>query len=260
MKNELSQFLQVAMQAVNAAERITVEYFYKAPRVRAKADKSPVTIADIRAEKAMIAAIKRYYPDHSFFCEESGHTRTDSEYTWVIDPIDGTRNFVSRIPLWGNLVALMHRDDIILGISNVPLMNERLWAAKGQGAFLNGERVRVSKKSRLREAMISYSSMASFHKTGREKQLLKLLHATARQRAFGDLWPYHLLASGRLEIVIEAQIKPVDVAPFVCIVDEAGGETSDITGRSFSLGIRAFVATNGHLHKNTLRYFARKSR
>lgn len=259
MKQIHSDFLTVAMQAVNAAERITVGYYYRAPRVRAKADKSPVTIADISAEKAMIATIRKHYPDHSFFCEESGHTKTSSEFTWIIDPIDGTRNFVGGIPLWGNLLALMHNDEIILGISNVPLMNERLWAMQGHGAFLNGERVRVSKKKTLREAMISYSSMTSFHKTRREPQLLNLLHATARQRAFGDLWPYHLLASGRLEIVVEGQIKPVDVAPFVCIIHEAGGETSDVLGRSFSLGIRTFIATNGLLHKRAVRYFTRKA-
>lgn len=254
----LTDFLQVAMQAVNAAERITVDYFYKDPKVRSKADKSPVTIADIKAERAIIATVKRYFPDHAFFCEESGHIKSASEYTWIVDPIDGTRNFVGRIPLWGNLIALMHRDEIILGISNVPLMNERLWAVKGQGAFLNGERVRVSQKSMLRQAMISCSSMASFHKTGREEQLLKLLHATARQRAFGDLWPYHLLASGRMEIVVEGQIKSVDVAPFVRIIEEAGGATSDILGQPFSLGIRNFIATNGRLHKRAVRYFTRK--
>ena len=251
----MSKFLQVAMQAVNAMERVTVGYYYKSPKVRSKADKSPVTIADINAEKAAIRVIKAHFPNHAIYGEESGYRETGSEFTWVIDPIDGTRNFIQQIPLWGNLLALMHQDQVILGVSNVPLLNERLWAQSGSGAFLNGEQVKVSQVSTLSKSMISYGSISSFRKTHREPQLLKLLHATARQRAFGDLWPYHLLASGKIEMVIEAQIKPVDVAPFVCIIEEAGGATSDILGRPFSLGIRTFVATNGNLHKRAVGYF-----
>lgn len=251
----MSRFLQVAMEAVNAMERVTVEYYYKKPKVRTKADKSPVTIADISAEKAAIKVIKKHFPNHAIFGEESGHRKTSSEFTWIIDPIDGTRNFIAGIPLWGNLIALAHDEHVVLGISNVPLLNERLWAERGSGALLNGNRVTVSDKSSLREAMISFSSVNSFHKTKREPNLLNLLHATARQRAFGDLWPYHLLASGRLEIVIEAQIKPVDVAPFVCIIEEAGGSTSDLLGRPFSLGIRTFAATNGKLHQKVINHF-----
>lgn len=251
----MSRFLHVAMEAINAMERVTVDYFYKKPKPRAKADKSPVTIADISAEKAAMKVIRSHYPNHSIYGEESGHRKTESEFTWIIDPIDGTRNFIAGIPLWGNLIALAHDDHVVLGISNVPLLNERLWAERGAGAFLNGNRVQVSSKSAMREAMVSFSSVNSFHKSRREPNLLKLLHATARQRAFGDLWPYHLLASGRLEIVIEAQIKPVDVAPFVCIIEEAGGSTSDLLGRSFSLGIRTFAATNGKLHQKVIKYF-----
>lgn len=254
----MSRFLQVAMEAVNAMERLTVGYYYKKPKVRSKADKSPVTIADTSAEKAAIKVIRKYFPNHAIFGEESGHRKTSSEFTWIIDPIDGTRNFIAGIPLWGNLIALTHQDHVVLGISNVPLLNERLWAERGTGAFLNGNPVRVSTKPAMRDSMVSFSSVVSFHKTRREPNLLNLLHATARQRAFGDLWPYHLLASGKLEIVIEAQIKPVDVAPFVCIIEEAGGSTSDLLGRPFSLGIRNFAATNGKLHQRTVGYFKKK--
>ncbi|MCM2272882.1 MAG: inositol-phosphate phosphatase [candidate division Zixibacteria bacterium] len=251
----MSKYLQVAMQAVNAMERVTVGYYYRTPRIRTKADRSPVTIADISAEKAAIRVIKAHFPDHAIYGEEGGHRKTDSEFTWIIDPIDGTKNFIRQIPLWGNLLALYHQGEVILGISNVPLMNERLWAERGEGAYLNGDPVKVSARSTLSDAMISFTSVTSFRKVKQDENLLRLLYRTSRQRAFGDLWPYHLLASGKLEIVIEAQIKAFDIAPFVCIIEEAGGAISDIHGQPFSLDIRSFIATNGKLQKRVAGYF-----
>ena len=146
----------------------------------------------------------------------------------------------------------------MMSLSNIPLMQERLWAERGKGAFLNGKRVHVSAKRKLDESMISFGSLGAFRQRRMEPRMLSLLHACRRQRSFGDLWPYHLLASGRLEIVVEAAIKPMDVAPFVCIVREAGGRTSDLSGKPFDLQISSFVATNGNLHGPVMKYLRRK--
>lgn len=248
-------FLKVAMEAVDAAEGICLKQYARRPKVLTKADNTPVTIADRDSEAAMIDVIRKRYPDHGFFGEETGDNSGKSEFVWIIDPIDGTKNFIARIPLWGNLLALMHKGEVILGVSNVPLMNERVWAERGKGAALNGKKIRVSTTSRLATASLSYAKTIKRPHNRIDKGIFELFDRTDRQRAFGDLWPYHLVASGRLDIVVEIGIKAYDVAPFVCIVSEAGGKTSDIHGNRFDLETRSFVATNQHLHKPVIDCF-----
>jgi histidinol-phosphatase len=250
----MSEYLKVALAAIKDAEKITLSHYGHNPRVQDKADGSPVTIADKKAEKAIVARIRHHFPDHAFFGEEYGRTKKKSDFLWLIDPIDGTKNFIAQIPLWGNLLALMYQDEIILGISNVPLMRELLWAEKGKGAFLNGRRVQVSRKRRIDQSMLSFSSLTSFDGSKKEARMVKLIHQCKRSRSFGDLWAYHLLASGKLEMVIEGKIKPMDVAPFVRIIKEAGGDTSDLKGQPFDLNISSFLATNGLVHQEVIKY------
>lgn len=250
----MSKLLDTALAAIQEAERITLHYYGRNPQVSSKADGSPVTIADKAAEKAIIATIRRTFPGHSFYGEEFGRSKERSEYLWLIDPIDGTKNFVSQIPLWGSLLALMHNDEVILGVSHVPLMKELLWAEMGRGAFLNGRQVKVSPVRKINQSMISFSSLSSFKARRLLKRTLKLISACKRARSFGDLWAYHLLASGKLEIVAEGQIKPMDIAPFVRIIAEAGGETSDLKGKPFDLQIASFLATNGRVRGEALAY------
>jgi histidinol-phosphatase len=250
----MSEYMKVALSAIKDAEKITLAYYGRNPRVTDKADGSPVTVADKKAEKAIIARIRRHFPHHAFYGEEFGRTSVKSDYLWLIDPIDGTKNFIAQIPLWGNLLALMYREEIILGISNVPLMKELLWAEEGKGAFLNGERVHVSRKRRINQSMLSFSSLTSFDGAKKESRMLQLIHQCKRSRSFGDLWAYHLLASGKLEMVIEGRIKPMDVAPFVRIIKEAGGDTSDLQGKPFDLNVSSFLATNGLVHRDAIHY------
>lgn len=249
--------LKVAMEAVDAAEQICLKQYARRPKVLTKADNTPVTIADRDSEAAMIDIIRKRYPDHGFFGEETGDNSGKSEYVWIIDPIDGTKNFISQIPLWGNLLALMHRGEVILGISNVPLMRERVWSEKGKGAFLNKKKIHVSTTSPIALASLSYAKTIKRPHDRVDKGIFELFDRVGRQRAFGDLWPYHLVASGRLDIVVEVGIKAYDVAPFVSIISEAGGITSDIDGNRFDLEIRSFVASNRPLHKPVLDCFSK---
>lgn len=253
----MSAFLDVAFEAIKAAGKVTLGHYSGRIRARAKADGSPVTSADLGAERAIRKVISKRFPGHDFYGEEYGQTAKGSDYCWLIDPIDGTKNYVDRIPLWGTLIALMKRDELILGVSHVPLMNELLWAEKGKGAHLNGRRVRVSGIQKISQSMISYGSLPAFKERHKQSALLRLISACRRQRSFGDLWPYHLLASGKLDVVTEAAIKPVDVAPFAIIIEEAGGMTSDIYGKPFDLEISSFLATNGKLHREVLRRLGR---
>jgi histidinol-phosphatase len=250
-----SQFLKAAMAAVDRAERICLKHYRARPKVEIKPDHTPVTAADRDSESAMIDIIRKEFPDHGFLGEETGDNSAKKEFVWIIDPIDGTKNFISRIPLWGNLLALMHKGRIILGVSNVPLMSERVWAERGKGAFLNGQYVHVSKTHRLASASMSYAKSIKRPHDRIDSGLFELFDRSGRQRAFGDLWPYHLLASGRLDVVVEIGIKAYDVAPFVCIVSEAGGKTSDIQGNQFDVEIRNFVASNGCLHSSVIDCF-----
>jgi histidinol-phosphatase len=252
----MSRFLQVAKRAAREGARVAMSYYEKNLTVELKADRSPVTRADRETEKTIIRTIRAEFPDHNFFGEEFGRSSKRSEYVWIIDPIDGTKNFIAGIPLWGTLIALMHGNEVIVGVSYIPTLKEMVWAEKGKGAFLNGKQIHVSRKAKLSDSMISFGSLPAFKRKRLGTKLLKLLDKTGRQRSFGDLWPYHLLASGRLEIVVEASIRAYDIAPFVVIMQEAGGTTSDIAGHPFSLEISSFLATNGNVHDNVLRSLA----
>jgi histidinol-phosphatase len=146
----------------------------------------------------------------------------------------------------------MHNDEVILGLSYVPLMKEMLWAEKGKGAFLNGKKVKVSNRQHLSDSMISFGSLKSFYDKKLGKNIIDLSNKCKRQRSFGDLYPYHLLAAGKIDLVVEAAIKLVDVAPFDCIIREAGGVTSDLKGKPLDTRISSFIASNGRIHREAL--------
>lgn len=248
----MTKYLKIAKEAAEVAANIAMRYFGKNPKVELKADRSPVTIADKKAEQAIIETISAKFPDHAFLGEETGRSESHSDYLWIIDPIDGTKNFIDGIPLWGNLIALMHKGEVVVGVSNMPAVGEMLWAAKGKGAYLNGKRVRVSSRHSLNDCRISYGSLYAFKKAGKYRRVLSLIDACKRQRCFGDCWPFHLLACGKLDLVVECGINVYDVAPFDIIIREAGGEVSDIEGRRLNLKTSSIVATNGRLHSVSL--------
>jgi len=249
----VSKYLSVAKKAIREASKITLDYYTKQNfSISIKKDNTPVTNADKKAEKTIIKIIKESFPDHGFWGEETGVSRNNSEFIWIIDPIDGTKNFIAGIPFWGTLIALMHKDEVILGLSYVPLMKEMLWAEKGKGAFLNGKRVNVSNGQNLSDSMISFGSLKTFYGKKLGKNLIDLSNKCKRQRSFGDLYPYHLLAAGKIDLVVEAAIKLVDVAPFDCIIKEAGGTSSDLKGKPLDIKILSFIASNGRIHKEAL--------
>lgn len=249
----MTSFLESARRAIEAAETVTRHWWGRPLDVQLKADESPVTSADIETETAIIETLQGDFPDHAFIGEETGHTGPeDAEYTWVIDPIDGTKNFIDGIPLWGTLLALQHNDSLELGLAHLPIMEEMAWAERGKGAFFNGKRIRVSDVQELGEAMISIGSLGSFANQGMEGAIIDLLYSCRRHRSFGDIWPRLLVARGKVDVVIEAEIKFVDVAAAAIVIEEAGGAVSDMMGDPIKAGISSFVGTNGCLHAATL--------
>ncbi len=252
---EKSKFLEVAIQAVKNAESIIMEYYSGAVAWQQKSDLSPVTIADTEAERIIIETIKQAFPDHGFMGEESGESTTGSEYTWIIDPIDGTRNYVRRIPLFATQLALMYKGEIIVGVSNAPAMAELLFAEKGEGAFLQDRKISVSDIKNISDAYLSFGGLKHFKQSGYLDNLLKLSESADGHRGFGDAWMFHLLAQGKIDIIVEAKVKIWDIAALKIIIEEAGGKVTDIKGNPITKNSTSIVATNKYLHDAVLEVF-----
>ena len=251
-----SQFLTVALEAAkNAEEIITAHYPGDAMKVEMKADETPVTLADRGAEKAIRETIKRAFPDHGFLGEEYGIEEGDSPYVWIIDPIDATKNYIRKIPIFGTQIALMKGEELILGVSNAPLLNELLYAEIGQGAFLNGEPITVSSVTHPEDAMVCHGGLKWFVEKGTFPGIYNFINGTARSRGFGDFYMYHLVASARADAVVEAAISIWDIAAATVIVREAGGKVTDIQGQPITKETASLIATNGILHNTVLDYF-----
>lgn len=253
--NDYSKYLEIAKDVIVKSSDISLSYYEKNIEIETKEDQTPVTVADRETEAFIINSIKKVFPDHAFYGEETGMSDNESDFLWIIDPIDGTKNYIGGIPFWGTLLALRHKEDFVVGVSYIPCLKELCYASKNSGAFLNDKKIQVSDISNLSESMISFGSLNAFKKSGYKDNIYALIDSCKRQRSFGDLYPYHLLASGKLEIVIEAAIKIVDIAPFVTIINEAGGQVSDIDGNAISLKTTSFVATNKHILNQSLDFF-----
>ncbi len=253
----MSTFLDVALEAVKQAEVTVMHYFDpKGVASENKADGSPVTKADTEAEAIIIQHIKAAFPDHAILAEESGREDTASEYRWIIDPIDGTKNYTRGLPFFGMLVALMKNGEVIMGVSNMPAFGEMMYAEKGQGAFLNGERVSVSEVKDMKDIYLTFGGLGYFEKAGTVDKITTIRDRIFQLRSFGDVYMYHMLAQGRLDVVVESSIKLHDVAPLKLIVEEAGGRATEIDGTELNMDTDNFLATNGLVHQMMIDYFA----
>ena len=251
-----SQFLTVALEAAkNAEDIITAYYTGDTMKVELKDDETPVTLADRGAEKAIRETIKQAFPDHGFLGEEYGIEKGDSPYVWIIDPIDATKNYIRKIPIFGTQIALMKDDELILGVSNAPLLNELLYAEAGKGAFWNGEPITVSSVTQPEDAMVCHGGLKWFVENGTFPGIYNLINDVARTRGFGDFYMYHLVASARADAAVEAAISIWDIAAITVIIREAGGKVTDIHGQPITTETNSLVATNGILHDGMLRYF-----
>lgn len=251
-----SDFLTVAIEAAKNAEDIITSYYNENTlKVELKPDETPVTRADTEAEVAIRETIKKAFPDHGFLGEEYGTEEGTSSYVWIIDPIDATKNYIRRIPIFGTQIALMKGDELVLGVSNAPLLKELLYAEVGEGAFLNGEPIKVSDVSQPKDAMICHGGLKWFVEKGTFQGIYNLINDVARSRGFGDFYMYHLVASGRVDAVVEAAISIWDIAAITVIVREAGGKVTDIQGQTITRDTASLIATNGVLHNTILDYF-----
>jgi myo-inositol-1(or 4)-monophosphatase len=245
MPTDLRDLLGFAQEIAWRAGRSTLGYFQREVAVDVKDDASPVTIADREAEQILRRAIAARFPGHDVQGEEYGEERRGSSHRWILDPIDGTRSFVSGVPLYSTLVGLEVDGEIRVGVAYFPGLDEMLAAATGQGCWWNGRPARVSSVSRLDEALMVYTDAGEIAQM-RPGVWDRLQAATRLQRGFADAYGACMVATGRAELAIDGVMKPWDCAALMAIVTEAGGTFTDWSGRPTISGGSGF-STNGAL-------------
>jgi histidinol-phosphatase len=249
---KISPELQAALDAAEQAAAIARSLFRHNLEVRIKADKSPVTEADVRCETAIRGILEARFPSYGFFGEETGSRDENAESLWLVDPIDGTKAFVREYPMFSTQIALMRRGEIVLGVSSAPVYGERGFAERGCGAFLNDKSAAVSRVATLEAAALSSGNIKTLAVGGRWARYGALVAQVDRIRGYGDFLHYHLLASGKIDAVIETDVNILDIAACVAIVSEAGGRFTDLEGAPITLQSTSVLATNGRLHAAVL--------
>lgn len=253
----LSDDLAFAHSIIDRVDQLTRDRFGAADlRVQTKLDLTPVSDADKAAESLIRSMLGHSRSRDSIYGEEEGGSLAHVGRRWIIDPIDGTKNYVRGVPVWATLLALEEDGEIKLGIVSAPALKRRWWAGLGLGAYSgstlgNAKKIHVSGVSSLKEASFSYSSLAGWAEREQLRAFLRLSESCWRTRAFGDFWSYMLLAEGAVDIAAEPDLEIYDMAALVPIVTEAGGTFTSLGGELGPWGGNA-VATNGFLHEAVL--------
>ena len=251
---DLGELLKTAQTAANAADLVSLAGFTgREFTVSRKADNSEVTEIDRNTETAITSVLRDATPGFGIYGEEHGVSGpTNAEYTWVIDPIDGTTNFVRGVPVWGSLIALVHNEVPVLSLVSAPALGMRWWASVGSGAYFNGTRIYVSTVKDLAEAHVSATPNKGWEKVGGLPALQQLQVDALRSRGFGDFWQHMLVAQGAIDIAIDAiGLAPYDNAALYPIVQEAGGTITDRFG-NVDWRANSSVSSNGLLHQTVI--------
>ena len=256
MNPEWRSRYDAAIEAARKAGAHALQYYDRDVAVEWKADRSPVTIADREAEALLRSTLLGLFPGDGFLGEESGERPSASGFRWIIDPVDGTKSFVRSIPLWATLVGLEYKGEQIAGIAFLPALGGVLYRAlRGDGAWRDDRRIRVSDVATLEESTLFYSSIAWFVKAGKEREFLKLATQTQRQRGFGDFYGFVLVAQGSGEVMAEHGVHPWDVAALKVLVEEAGGRCTNWNDEP-TIQSSDVIASNGKVHAAALAILA----
>jgi histidinol-phosphatase len=248
--------LALAHELADAADAITVSRFRALDlRVESKPDLTPVSDADLAVEQSVRSALASRRPADAVLGEEHGTTGSGPRQ-WVVDPVDGTKNFVRGVPVWATLVALQVEGSVDVGVVSAPALGRRWWAARGQGAFAgsssaSGRRLQVSGVGSMADASMSFSSLSGWEQAGRLPGLLDLTRSVWRTRAYGDFWSHVLVAEGAVDLSCEPEVSLWDLAPLQVLLEEAGGRFTDLSGAARPDG-GSVVCTNGRLHDQVL--------
>ena len=244
--------LDLAIELAEIADAISLQRFRALDlHVESKPDRSPVTDADRSVEQALKQLLSEKAPNDALIGEEYGNSGSAAR-TWIIDPIDGTANYLRGVPVWATLIALAVDGKPVVSVVSAPAMGRRWWAAPGIGAFTSDidgatRELKVSAIGELENASLSYNNLQLWDQAGMLSQLTELSRKIWRTRAYGDFWSYMLLAEGSVDIVAEHDLKIYDIAALVPIVEIAGGKFSDLSGE-LTAESSSVLATNGKLH------------
>ncbi len=252
----LTDDLRLAHLLADDADSITMSRFRALDlKIDAKPDLTPVTDADTAVEESVRRTLGRARPRDAVHGEELADTGWGPR-RWVVDPIDGTKNFVRGVPVWATLIALMINDEVAVGVVSAPALGRRWWASLGGGAYagkslMSPVECHVSRVERIEDASLSYAEIGEWVESGQGQEFVDLLRSCWRTRAYGDFWSYVLLAEGGVDIACEPDLELYDMAACSIVVTEAGGSFTDLDGRPGPLGAGAY-ATNGLLHEAVL--------
>ncbi len=239
----LQQTLTVAKQAAIKAEAIIKQYYQSNElNTEVKGDQTPVTIADKESERVIRSEISAHFPEHGIYGEEFGQTDNEnSDFLWLIDPIDGTKSFVRQYPFFSTQIALMYQGELVMGVSNAPLFGEMAWATLNGGAFLNGQAVNVADEFISHSACVSTGNIQTLVNTNWQR-FGQLLTKFGKIRGYGDFYHYHLLASGKIDLVVESDVNILDIAALTVVVREAGGLITNLQGKPIDLNTSSLLA------------------
>ena len=252
----LNSCLVTAKRASKSAEQIIKHYYKCSPEIQLKQDLTPVTQADTECEQVIRQVLAAQFPEFGFFGEETGKSSTDSDFLWLVDPIDGTKSFVREYHFFSTQIALMYKGEIIMGVSHAPLFSETAWAAKGLGAFIENDSLTVSQFTKPEDSCYSTGNIKTLLNNPKQwEKLRKVLSMCHKTRGYGDFYHYHLLAAGKLELVIESDVNILDIAALSIIVKEAGGLFTDLTGKQIDLDTSSVLAANPLVYKQALEIF-----
>jgi len=249
--------LTAAREAAAAAAEVIRHYWRRGVEVELKSDATPVTVADREAEQAIRRVLQAALPQAGIYGEEFGLDGERGGLLWLVDPLDGTKSFVRRTPFFSTQIALMDRGELVLGVSSAPVYGETMWASAGDGAWLDGERVRVADTADLAQASISTGNVKTLTGDARWAALGALIRDSNRIRGYGDFCHYHLLARGSLDLVIESDVNILDIAALAVIVREAGGVFTDLDGAPPTLDTRSVLAGTPAIHAQALQRLRR---
>ena len=254
----MTDFLDIAHQLADIARPIALKYFRQASlSVEHKDDATPVTIADKEIEHEMRILLARLRPEDGIFGEEEGRSNADAEYTWILDPIDGTKAFTVGRPNFGSLIALHHkRDGIVLGMCDIPPMQDRWWSLKGQKSFWNGKEIHARKTQKITDAI--FSSTDPLRVPEPIFKLIKAVKDRAKIAVYGgDCLNFGLLAGGFIDILIDGRQQLYDVAPFVPLIENAGGKITQFNGNpiDFNMDDRVLACSTPELHAEVLQLY-----
>lgn len=249
--------LKFAIKISKKAGKELLKFFNSSQDIKftKKSKHEIVTPADVAANKIILNAIKKKFPSHGILSEETGYYQKNADYLWTIDPLDGTTNFGMSSPLWGVCIGLFHKQELVLGVINVPYLKELYWAVKDKGAYLNGRHIKVAKIKKLSNSLVTYCYGYSDKSMQFGNQIslpLKEKAIDARQlgsAAIETAW----LAKGKTQAFLVQQANLWDMAPGALIIREAGGQVTDLKGKEWNMDLDSFVASNGLIHRELLK-------